>query len=184
MYVSALLLVIVIWLGLRARQHQKPALAHADPKVYFGLRDLILHGSRSKFGIPPDSKPDEPYAVVMDWGIDEGTATVVAIADGTGSVYLSSGGGFIGGGQSHESIRTAAKRTVELATQVQPMMHLTTNYPLPERRQVNFYVLTDAGVFTASASEEQMRTHASPLYQLGDAAQAIITEYRLMQQSQ
>lgn len=182
LYIFVLLLVVVISLGIRARQHRKPPVARADPKVYFGLRDMILHGSRSKFGIPPGSRPDEPYAVVMDWGVDRGTATVVAIADGTGSVYLSSGGGFLGGGQSHESIRTAVKKTVELAAQVQPMMRLTTSYPLPQRGEVTFYVLTDAGVFTAGASEEQMRTHTSPLYQLGDSAQVIITEYRLMQQ--
>jgi hypothetical protein len=61
-------------------------------------------------------------------------------------------------------------------------MQPTTTYPLPHRGQVTFYVLTDAGVFTASASDEEMRTHKSPLYKLGDSAQTIITEYRLMQQ--
>jgi hypothetical protein len=117
----------------------------------------------------------------MDWGIEKGSATVVAIADGTASVYLSSGGGFIGGGQSHESIRVAAKRTVELAVEVQPLMRSTTTYPLAQRGQANFYVLTDAGVFTATASEDDLRRHSSPFYKLGDSAQVIITEYRLIQ---
>jgi hypothetical protein len=143
---------------------------------------MILRSSRAKLGIPAGSKPTQPYAVLMDWGIEAGTATVVAVADGTGSVYLSSGGGFIGGGQSHESIRAAAKKTVELASDVQPLMQLTTTYPLPRRGQVTFYVLTDVGVFTASASDDDMRGHTSPLYRLGDSAQSIITKYRLTQQ--
>jgi hypothetical protein len=142
---------------------------------------MMLQGSRAKFGLPPASKPTEPYGVLMDWGIAAGTATVVAVADGNASVYLSSGGGFIGGGQSHDSIRTAAKKTVELASEVQPLMRLTTTYPLPQRGYVTFYVLTDAGVFTATASEDEMKTHKSPLYKLGDSAQTIITEYRMMQ---
>ena len=62
-------------------------------------------------------------------------------------------------------------------------MQPTTTYPLPQRGQVTFYVRTDAGVFTASASADDMRSHRSPFYKLGDSAQTIITEYRLMQES-
>src|ERR1019366_7738960 len=130
-----------------------------DPKVYFGLRNLMLQGTRAKFGISAGTKPTQPYGVLMDWGIPAGSATVVATADGTARVYLSSGGGFLGGGQSHESIRTAAKRALETADEAQPLMHPTTNYPLAQLGQVNFYVLTDAGVFTTSASEDDLRSH-------------------------
>jgi len=117
----------------------------------------------------------------MDWGIPAGTATVVALADGTASVYLSSGGGFLGGGQSHEAIRNAANQMVGAATEVESLTHATSEYPLPERGQVTFYFLTDSGVFTAGASDEDLRSHRSPLYKLGDAAQSVITEYRRIQ---
>ncbi len=118
----------------------------------------------------------------MDWGLERGTATVVAIADGTASVYLSSGGGFLGGGQSHESIRAAAKKIVEIADEVQPLMHLATSYPLPHRGQVTFYLLTDDGIFTATANDDDLKSHRSPFSELGDSAQTVITEYRLIQQ--
>lgn len=179
-FIVVLLLLVSVAFGVRAYQNRDSSDRRADPKVYLGLRNMMLQGSRAKFGLPPAAKPNEPYGVLMDWGIEAGTATVVAVADGSASVYLSSGGGFIGG-QSHDSIRAAAKRTVELASEVQPLMRLTTTYPLPQRGQVTFYVLTDAGVFTATASEDEMRTHKSPLYKLGDSAQTIITEYRMMQ---
>ena len=177
----AVFLLIGLWFTLRTQQKHTQNRRTPDPAVYVGLRNLMLHSTREKGGIPPASKPTDPYGVLMDWGVDAGTATVVAMADGTASVYLSSGGGFLGGGQSHESIRAAAKKTVELAGEVQPIMQLTTMYPLPQRGRVTFYVLTDAGVFTATASDQEMATHKSPLYKLGDSAQTIITEYRLMQ---
>jgi hypothetical protein len=180
--IVVLSLLVMIWLAVRANQNPNRSVAHVDPSIYFGLRNMMLQGSRAKFGIPATAKATDPYGVLMDWGMKAGTATVVAIADGTASVYLSSGGGFIGGGQSHESMRAAAKKTVELANEVQPLMHQTTTYPLPQRGQVAFYVLTDAGVFTASASDEEMRNHTSPYYKLGDSAQTIVTEYRLSQQ--
>jgi hypothetical protein len=182
-WIFVALFLVILWVTVRTRQsrnsigaQQTPQPSH--PEVYLGLRNMMLQSSRVKFGIAPGSKPTQPYGVLMDWGVETGSATVVAIADGTASVYLSSGGGFLGGGQSHESIRGAAKRTVELADEVQPLMQPTTTYPLPKRGQVIFYVLTDSGVFTAGASEDDLRGHRSPLFKLGDSAQTIITEYR------
>lgn len=68
--------------------------------------------------------------------------------------YLSSGGGSMGGGQSHGSIRKAAQKMVSVAAEFQPQTRATGTYPLPQRGQVTFYVLTDAGIFTATASQE------------------------------
>lgn len=120
----------------------------------------------------------------MDWGIPAGTATVAAFADGTASVYLSSGGGFLGGGQAHESIRNAAIKTVEIAGELKALMQPTTTYPLPQRGQVIFYVRTDGGVLTATVPEDDLRSHGSPLYKVGDSAQTIITEYSLTQEQE
>lgn len=180
--IVVLLLLVAVWLGIRARQHRDSSGKRSDPKIYFASRDMVLQGSRARFGLPSASKPAEPWGLLMDWGGEEGTATVVAIADGSASVYLSSGGRFIGGGESHDSIRAAAKRTVELAKEVQPLMQLTTTYPLPQNGHMTFYVLTDAGIFTATVSDEEIETHKSPLYKLGDSVQMIMTEYRIVQQ--
>jgi len=152
-----------------------------DP--YLGLRDQALNLKREKIGLPAYSKLTQPWAALMDWGLGSGTATVVAIADGTASVYLSSGGGSIGGGQSHESIRKAAQKMVAVAAEFQPQMRATNSHPLPQTGHVVFYVLTDAGVFTASASQEELSLHRHPFSKLGDAAQEIMTQYRLIQQS-
>ena len=114
----------------------------------------------------------------MDWGVSSGTATVVAVADGTVSVYLSSGGGSIGGGQSHAAIREAGRKFLDLAKGSLSKMQKTTDYPLPDKGQVYFYVRTDAGVFTARASQEELSAHRNPFSALGDAAQEIITQYR------
>jgi hypothetical protein len=118
----------------------------------------------------------------MDWGLAEGTATVVALSDGNASVYLSSGGGFIGG-VSHESIRKAAQKMVAVAAEYQAQTRATTTYPLPQRSQVFFYFLTDKGIFTSSAQEEKLSSHRHPLWKLGDAGQDVITQYRLIQQN-
>jgi hypothetical protein len=151
------------------------------PEAYAGLRNMILTGSRTKFSLPETSRPTEPWGVVMDWGVQNGTATVVALSDGTASVYLSGGGGFIGGiGQ--EPIRSSAKAAVKSAGEVQSLMKETKNFPLPQTGQAQFFALTDAGIYTASASEKELAAGRTPFANLGNAMQAVITQYRILQQ--
>ena len=116
----------------------------------------------------------------MDWGVENGTATVVAFADGSASVYLSGGGGFIGG-QGNESIRSAAKKAIEVANQSKSAARATSSFPPPRQGQVVFYLRTNGGVLSAIASEEDLQANTDPLARLGNAAQAIITEYRKSQ---
>jgi hypothetical protein len=155
----------------------------SEPKdVYFGLRNRMLQGSRSKFSLPPTAKPTEPWGVLMDWGVRDGTAAVVAMSDGSASVYLSSGGGYLGGiGQ--EPIRKAAQNAVEVARGVQLPSQAATDYPLPVQHAVFFYFLTDAGVFVLRTSEKDLGSPTHPLRRVGDAMQGVITEYRLWDQN-
>jgi len=167
-----------------AQNVKKEVVTPESKSVYLGLRDQALKLKREKMGLPTPSKPTEPWAALMDWGLgSSGTATIVAISDGTASVYLSSGGGSIGGGQSHDSIRKAAQKMVSAAAEFQPDMRAANSFPLPHTGQIIFYVLTDAGVFTATASEGELSSHRHPLSKLADAAQEIMTQYRLILKS-
>lgn len=178
--VALFAVVVCMRWSLAARRQAVNKTAPAD--VYMGLRNQALHASRTALGLPIPSKPVEPWGAIMDWGVTNDTATVVAFSDGSASVYWSSGGGSIGG-QSHESIRNAAKKMVAIATKAGPQMSATTDFPLPHQGEVILYVLTDAGVFSARGSQEDFASHRHPLSDLGDAAQNIITQYRLIQES-
>ena len=187
-----LLIIVVVaiaaaWLAIRPHAPRstasKPGAAKAsDPKhVYLSLRKTMLDGPRTKFDLPPTSKPTEPWGVLMDWGVNNGIATVVAASDGSASVYFSSGGGYIGGiGQ--EPIRLAAQRAVDVARTVQLPPQPATDFPLPETGGVFFYFLTDAGVFTFQTSVSELNSPADPLRKIGDAMQEVITQYRLWDQ--
>lgn len=91
-----------LWLSGRQNrpQNHNPVVTPEAKNPYLGLRSQILELKRQKIGLAAPAKPTEPWAAVMDWGVTNGTATVVAISDGTASIYLSSGGGSIGGGQA------------------------------------------------------------------------------------
>jgi hypothetical protein len=54
------------------------------------------------------------FGVIMDMGMDLGTATLAVFSDGSVSLYYSSGGGIIGAGE-HERVWTAAARLLAVA---------------------------------------------------------------------
>lgn len=182
------LVVVIAVIALRAQSSERAASeagkgkAASDPKeTYAGLRQLMLLGSRSKFGLAQTSKPTEPWGVLMDWGMQGGTATVVTMSDGSASVYFSTGGGYIGG-KGQEPIRIAAQKAVENAKLAQLPAQPTTAFALPEKHGVYFYLLTDAGVFLFRTSEQELNSLQHPLRKLGDSMQEVITQYRLWDQ--
>jgi hypothetical protein len=178
----AVVLVVVallaIGIGFYLRSQANEAQSPPPKQVYRGLRDAALSTPRSRIGLPPAATPTTPWGVVMDWTTTNGIATVVALSDGTASIYLSSGGGYIGG-QSKAPISNAAKQAVLLAASCQPQAPSTTTFPLPEGKQVIFYLLTDKGVFTASGDEQELQNGTQQLSKLANAMQEIITQYRL-----
>lgn len=184
----ALVAFVVALFAVRARSSKQVAIEPAKGKsashpkeASAGLRLLMLQGSRAKFGLAQTAKPTEPWGVVMDWGMQGGTATVVALSDGSASVYFSTGGGYLGG-KGQEPIRLAAQKAVEIAKLVQLPAQSTATFPLPEQHGVFFYLLSDAGVFMLRASEQELSSRQHPLRDLGDSMQGVITQYRLWDQ--
>ena len=171
--------VAVCAFAFRAQAQSRPQ-GKADPAIYQDLRAQAFGGSRAAFGLPAGSSPAEPWGVIMDSSFtDGGSYTVVAIVDGSASIYLSSGGGFMGG-IAHDNIRKAAKAMVNAGTTLQSKMAPTTSFPLPKGGETSFYLLTDAGLFGATASEQALVREHHALSPLFFAAQEVITQYRLI----
>ena len=138
------------------------------------LRSQLLHGTASEFSIEPVSGV---WGVLMEIGYPDAAATLVALGDGTASLYLSSGGGVIGGGP-HPSINEAARRLVGLAGGYTTKMSQTSDFPLPASGEVTFYVLTTKGVLKADAREKALSGGKHPLSELFFAGHDVITGLR------
>jgi hypothetical protein len=100
-------------------------------------------------------------------------------ADGTASLYLSSGGGFLRGGQKYPEIRNAAFHAVHLPADLFQHFMTPETIGLPATGDVFFYLTTSNGVRIAIAKEANLRTGDDPLARLGATMQEIITQYRL-----
>jgi hypothetical protein len=147
--------------------------------VYSGLRQQALTTNRAEVGIPAQS-PDTPvWGVLMETGYPGATATLLALADGTTSLYLSSGGGIIGG-QSHENVRLASSAFIKVANQFYQEMKFCESFPIPETGQTIFYALTDSGIVTGGGLENDLGYGRHPLSSLFHAGQEVITQLRLI----
>jgi len=103
----------------------------------------------------------------------------LAVVDGNASIYLSSGGGFIGG-FAHESVREAARRTVAVAGELRAHLSVAAGNPSPAQGEVVFYVPSAEGMLTARAPRADLVAGKSPLTPLFLAGQDVITQYRLV----
>jgi hypothetical protein len=143
------------------------------------LRDFVLTAEREKAGIAAPLTPGDPWGVVMEMGMEGNTVTVAALADGTASIYLSTGGGFIGG-QAHATIRKAAEAAVAVAASAKGALRAATGTPLPADARTVFYVRTDAGTLTGGGPTDDLGNGRHPLAPLFASMQEVITQYRLL----
>lgn len=148
--------------------------------VYTGLRNMALEMKPDAVGVSPSASAHTPFGIVTDIPINDNYATVVANPDGHASIYLSTGGGYLGG-EGNPKVSAAAKAAVKAANGALGQMTPAKEYPLPKPGTVTFYVLTISGVMGATSSESALHDTSTPLGRLYDAVQNVITQYRLIQ---
>lgn len=154
--------------------------AGGDPaEAYDGLRRLALNLTAESLGA--DAPPEAPVvAMLMDSGMAKAVATLVGVADGTTSLYYSTGGGVIGAGTRHD-VAAATHRWLRVAGELLGQLSPIEEAPLPSEGMVQFVAVTHGGLFGAVAPTAELgeRLHAlSPLFY---AAHGVITQIRLTQ---
>ncbi len=163
---AVLTLVLTVWAVSRPDQ---VAAQESQPQIYEKLRTQALHLTPADLGIKPMAGKNGAYGIVMDMGLSDGTATIVAYASGDASVYTSTGGALIGGGL-YPVVQGAARGWVQSAQDHLNAFEATDSFPVPPDGQARFFILTDHGVFTADGAEDDLeadKSELSPLWHLG-----------------
>ncbi len=128
-------------MGMFRRRALEDPRSPAEP--YLGLRMSALEVTEATIGTAPPEHPDVLGAVI-DIPSTGGMASVIALADGTTSMYTSTGGGTIGAG-SHPSV---AQATRVLLTALQGLIDLfpaDERVDLPSAGLVQVTLVTSAG---------------------------------------
>jgi hypothetical protein len=139
------------------------------------LRTRALSVGPADIGLAPASYVNRPWGVLMETGLEDGTAySLVVLADGSTSLYFSTGGGAIGAGE-YEAVRIAAKSMLEVANRLQANAQPTSATPLPRPGKVQFYLLSARGTLGYSADEQSLGEGKDRLSELFHAGHSVIT---------
>src|SRR5262245_42601959 len=136
------------------KRWRKAKAASEPADVYSTLREKILTLAPAAVGIAPSDENPNVWGALMETGYPEAVASLVMLADGTTSLYLSTGGGTIGGGE-HEMVAKTTQSFIKEAEKYFSGLPPTQAFPLPSVGKVRFYFLTYAGAYTTELDEEE-----------------------------
>ena len=168
----------------KSESKENTNVAHSEKKTeqqenpFEGLRDMALNVPPEQLGIEITEGETKVYGIVMDWDLGDGIATVSAYETGDASMYLSSGGGVIGGGQ-HENVRQAVSPYIQLGQEFLCKSEQTESTPLPDKGCVRFYFLTNNGTYYAQETMKNIENENSDWLKLFEEANKVLTELRL-----
>ncbi|MDP3723941.1 MAG: hypothetical protein Q8R91_10705 [Candidatus Omnitrophota bacterium] len=138
---------------------------------------MVLATTPRELGLTPTKKHPRVWGALMEIGYPEGVATLVALLEGSVSLYSSNGGGIIGAGE-HGSVRRAAIKCIGAAEPYVEEFSNTTDYPLPDTGRVKFYLLTFSGILTGDFDEHLLGEGRHTLSKLFYAGHDVITAIR------
>ena len=145
--------------------------------AYEGLRNIALHVTPEQLDLKLSTEGTEVYGVIMDWEMNGAVATTAAYSTGDASMYTSTGGGVIGGGQ-HPNVNTAAKQLIVLAQSFVEKAEKTETTPLPQTNTVKFYFLTNKGFYSGEEVMTNFENSSSKWLKLFEEANNVLTELR------
>ena len=145
------------------------------------LRDMALSVAAADLQLSPAPALPNVWGVLMDLGYPQATATLAVFADGTTSLYISSGGGVIGAGE-HPPVREEAEKFLSVVESHIADFEPADETPYPRPGRVRFYVRTYKGTLTAEADEKDLGERRHKLAPVFHAGHAVITQMRLISQ--
>jgi hypothetical protein len=157
----------------------KSKINQVKDNPYEDLRKMAFSTTPQQLKLSLPADRTAVYGIIMDWELGGGIATVVSYQTGDASVYLSSGGGYIGGGQ-HQNVSDASKKFISLSQSFLERAAKTDLTSLPGADEVKFYFLTNKGVFMGKENVKNFENDASPWLPLFNEGNIVLTELRKM----
>lgn len=152
-----------------------------NPAAAPDLRERVFAMVPGDVGVSPASHPGEVWGVLMDSGLENGAYSLLVLADGTTSLYFSSGGGIIGAGAQPE-IAAVSRKFLAVANEFAPLGEADEAHPLPQAGRSAFHFLTYAGVRSYGASQADLAGGMDPMSRLFLYGHAVITKIRERQE--
>lgn len=149
-----------------------------EQNPYMDMRKMAFEVTTEQLGLQIPKDSTKVYGIITDLDMNGGTATIVTYVTGDASIYLSSGGGFIGAGQ-HESVKKVTKEFVDNGHLISFKGKQYENTDLPINGNANFYFLSNAKNTKITESIAKMESGESEFSKLFADLNNVMTEIRL-----
>ena len=161
-------------------------------EAVLGLRDLLyseerldeaMEVHRPQYKTLKELDPNTVLGVVVDIGLQGGTATVAGFANGDARLFWNTGGGIIGDMRDYPAIAQAAKVLVETAQPIVTSLPVETTHPLALPQRIRFALLTPGGTHVADEAQDEVQKPSHRLYPLFLAMNDLLTQLRLLDET-
>jgi hypothetical protein len=147
---------------------------HAKSSEQFGsmgLREMVFNTSPQDIGITKEKYVSDVWGLIVETGFTEGSVSLVALADGTSSLYFSNGG-------AHQNVQKESAKLIEAANHFYKEASRIQSHPLPKAHKVIFYFLTFDGLLAYEAEEDSLDNNKDKFSPLFYATHNVIGELR------
>jgi hypothetical protein len=141
------------------------------------LRRKILDLDPATIGLDRLSESHQVWGALLETGFPKGTATLTALADGTTSLYLSTGGGLLGWG-SDPRVAAASRSFLAAVEDHLELLSADTDSDVPVTGHVIIRALTFHGRRRGDAPEDDLGNGRHPLSAVFHAGHSVLTELR------
>jgi hypothetical protein len=138
------------------------------------LREQALLVRAEALGFAASAALPHVWGVLLETGYPEGVVTLVALVDGTTSLYFSNGGGIIGAGE-HASVRAANAAFLAAAEAQLGDFSPAAATPQPGLGRVCLHVRTFERTVGAEADEQELGEGGHALSRVFHAGHALIS---------
>ena len=143
------------------------------------LRAKLLAMRPEEVRLKPSADLPRVWAAMMEWQVSKAVVTLVAVADGTTSLYFTSGGGVIGGGE-HDTVHTASRAWLAAVDKfVEAGAFVDQQSPIATvASATSFAALTYGGLKGARDTDARLRSKTSPIWPIYWLGQDVVTKLR------
>jgi hypothetical protein len=149
-----------------------------ERNVYAGLRQQILDLAPATMRLAPSAEHPQVYGGLMEMGMGGDVATLVVVADGTTSLYWSTGGGIIGAG-FHDVVKGPSKAFLAALEGHVDEFGPDSSGATPTAGMIHLRALTfDRGRLLAAGPEADFAEKRKPVWDAFFAGHAVIAAIR------
>lgn len=185
---SVFVIGLIVFISCKPKQDKENKTEKIDSNdnkenPFLGLRSMAFSTSPQQLSLKiPDNKT-QVYGIILDWDLGDAIATIIGFETGDASMYLSSGGGVIGGGQ-HDNVRNVVKPYIKMGQDFLDKAVKSDTNTLPDKNCIKFHFLTNKGIYSVQEQMINIENETSDWLSLFEEANKVLTELRLISEKQ